>query len=1086
MSNTSYSFKENSHVIVNQGGEKKVMKKILSVALSTAMAFSMFASVAFGADAKLTPEQQFNALKEAGIVSGFPDGLSHLERTLTRAELAKIIVNSLSLEPVDATSYNDKNYANHWGRPYIEAATQAGILNGKDAVKKLFDPNGAVTVQELAKVLVTALELEVPADANNTASEWAKGYVAAAVNAGYLADGINYQAQATRSQAVVAAYAIYEAAQFKVTKAEAIDATHVKLTLSNGETVEVTLEKALEPNKATELEYTTADGKVLKYTVTYVVTDATKVEKVTADNLREVVVTFDGEVDEATATDESNYSINKNIAVKSASLSSDKRSVTLTVESTTTAETGLVNQTEYELDVTNVRAGNKVINASDVKFTPVDAALPVAQSAEALGNKAIKVTFSEPIKPSSVSANNFKIDGVSVVGTIDVSGKVAVVKLYNSIATGEHTVNVAGVKDYFGLANLATDLKINVVEDTTAPTVSVEKATFEEVTLKFSEPVDKSTVTAGNIYWLESSTKRYAQSVEAVSDDTYKVSFANYPLKYATALYISNVTDYSGNAIAADTKVEVNPVVDQTRPEVVSVKFLENSSTDFDVKFTKGLTQSTAETASNYVIKKSDGTVVSQFKTATLIDSKTVRVHLYTGLSAGTTYTLEISNVSDNTTLKNVMLPYTTTITLGDTTPPELKGASFSNVAHRVVVTFNEAMATSGAGSILDKANYIYYKEGNFKSDTGAFENGAWTALPSDATIIASSDSKSAIIIFPSDFETNKVTGIRVTSVKDAAGNTLKGLVAETKVNPFVDVTVSGVKATAVDKIAVTFSENIQSATANDFEVTAGGGKIAVIGVAIDGAKVTLTLAEDLTTDAKFGGSAVNVAVKSNNNIVTPTGAKALASSTNPVVDAISPTIKSISNVYGGVATVTFTEAINLNTNGAYDLEVLADGDTLVLGEDKDYTVGASGTDGLAITLSKAALDKYKGKVLDVRVKPYPSFITDTKDNVVAGGSSFFSAYIPTDVAAPTATVDKEASTSTNLKLKLNEVATVVVTGDSAEQFTVSVDPTDSKKVTISSDTDIANVTFTVTDEAGNVTSYTATYSEETWTLVSA
>jgi len=80
------------------------MKKILSVALSTAMAFSMFASVAFGADAKLTPEQQFNALKEAGIVNGFPDGLSHLERTLTRAELAKIIVNSLNLEPVNGVA----------------------------------------------------------------------------------------------------------------------------------------------------------------------------------------------------------------------------------------------------------------------------------------------------------------------------------------------------------------------------------------------------------------------------------------------------------------------------------------------------------------------------------------------------------------------------------------------------------------------------------------------------------------------------------------------------------------------------------------------------------------------------------------------------------------------------------------------------------------------------------------------------------------------------------------------------------------------------------------------------------------------
>jgi hypothetical protein len=44
----SYPTKEKSQFMNVQGGEKKVMKKILSVALSTAMAFSMFASVAFG------------------------------------------------------------------------------------------------------------------------------------------------------------------------------------------------------------------------------------------------------------------------------------------------------------------------------------------------------------------------------------------------------------------------------------------------------------------------------------------------------------------------------------------------------------------------------------------------------------------------------------------------------------------------------------------------------------------------------------------------------------------------------------------------------------------------------------------------------------------------------------------------------------------------------------------------------------------------------------------------------------------------------------------------------------------------------
>src|SRR5690606_34634485 len=134
-----------------QGGEKKVMKKILSVALSTAMAFSMFASVAFSADAKLTPQQQFDALKAAGIVAGYPDGTAGLDKTITRAELATIIVKAIDLDPIPGVAtYKDKNYSvNHWAAKYIEAATEAGILTGKDAVKQLFGPNDNLTVQEL-------------------------------------------------------------------------------------------------------------------------------------------------------------------------------------------------------------------------------------------------------------------------------------------------------------------------------------------------------------------------------------------------------------------------------------------------------------------------------------------------------------------------------------------------------------------------------------------------------------------------------------------------------------------------------------------------------------------------------------------------------------------------------------------------------------------------------------------------------------------------------------------------------------------------------------------------------------------------
>ncbi|RUT33289.1 hypothetical protein EJP77_06460 [Paenibacillus zeisoli] len=295
MSNTSYTFKENSYMKDIQGGDKKVMKKILSVALSTAMAFSMFASVAFGAESTLSPQQQFDALSAKGIVNGYPDGSSHLEKTITRAELAKVIVKTLGLKEVTGVfSYKDKNYnAKNWAAPYIEAVSAAGIMQGKDTAKKIFDFNGNVTVEELATVLVRALKLEVPTTGiDNSATAWAKGYVQAAINAGLLEKSTNFQGAATRSQVVVAAYVVDQkntattvtgvtvaspntltvsgTGLGKLTAAQVtvggVAATAVSAS-ADGKTATVTLASNLLPNSESTV-VVTIDGKATEYKVT--------------------------------------------------------------------------------------------------------------------------------------------------------------------------------------------------------------------------------------------------------------------------------------------------------------------------------------------------------------------------------------------------------------------------------------------------------------------------------------------------------------------------------------------------------------------------------------------------------------------------------------------------------------------------------------------------------------------------------------------------------------------------------------------------------------------------------------------------
>lgn len=283
MSNTSYHAKDNNNVLI-QGGEKKVMKKILSVALSTAMAFSMFASVAFG-DTALTTQQKYDALKTQGIFTGYPDGQAHLERDMTRAEFAKVVAGVAGLEPITGKlSFKDKVYTSkYWAAPSIEAVYAAGLMQGKNTTKKLFFPKDKVTVEEMATVLVRAMKLEIPTETNNTASNWAKGYVQAAINAGVIPNGGNMKANATRAQLVEATYELQQYMATPVVKdVKAVSSQSV--TLSGTGLHNLKAENISMANNTVKTYTASADGKSATVTFNqHFAQDTEQVLKVTAN-----------------------------------------------------------------------------------------------------------------------------------------------------------------------------------------------------------------------------------------------------------------------------------------------------------------------------------------------------------------------------------------------------------------------------------------------------------------------------------------------------------------------------------------------------------------------------------------------------------------------------------------------------------------------------------------------------------------------------------------------------------------------------------------------------------------------------------
>jgi hypothetical protein len=244
-----------------RGGEKKVMKKSLSVLLSVAMSVSMFASVAFGADAdaKMDTQAKYDALHAQGIFDGVDGGAAALDQNMTRAQFAKVLTLVFGLKEATGNSYTDLDGAG-WAAGYIEAVTKAGLMDGV-AVGK-FDPSGNITMEQLATVLVRGFKLQQSTDAvSGTVSDWAKGYVAAAIKAGLIAAKSDFTKSATRSDLVESAYTA-------VTQAPSSAETKVSFSASAVQEITATFNNAVDTAKVT-FDVTTNGYKVNVSKVTW-------------------------------------------------------------------------------------------------------------------------------------------------------------------------------------------------------------------------------------------------------------------------------------------------------------------------------------------------------------------------------------------------------------------------------------------------------------------------------------------------------------------------------------------------------------------------------------------------------------------------------------------------------------------------------------------------------------------------------------------------------------------------------------------------------------------------------------------------
>lgn len=153
------------------------MKKLLAILLVMMLALPVsVAAKSFPDTAGLPCDGAVSFLNDIGILEGKSEAGFEPAASLTRAEMATIIVRMLGMEDLakGADRFQDVP-SSHWAYNTIGAAYELGFVNGMS--ETVFAPDEAVTKTQAVKMLVCALGYEVQAEALG-------GYPA-----GYLAKG---------------------------------------------------------------------------------------------------------------------------------------------------------------------------------------------------------------------------------------------------------------------------------------------------------------------------------------------------------------------------------------------------------------------------------------------------------------------------------------------------------------------------------------------------------------------------------------------------------------------------------------------------------------------------------------------------------------------------------------------------------------------------------------------------------------------------------------------------------------------------------------------------------------------------------
>lgn len=840
----SLTIKQTQTMKVIQGGDKKVMKKSLSIVLVLTLVLSMFASVV-SANTGLTAQEKFDALKAKGIFEGDGTG-ANLDGDMTREQLAKILalLAGLSIEAegqAKATGFSDVS-VDRWSARFVNAVKKANLMEGTSDTT--FDPAGKVTVEQLATVFARAWKLDVTSTTvSGNVSEWAKGFVAAAIKAGLISASSDYTTAAKRSALVDAAYTTYQALNPVTIKsiAAVADVTVIQdqvpvlpntvtVTKSDNtvENIAVTWDALSTALAGTFVVQGTIEKSDLKPAVKVVVTEkALAVESVTPVNGKEIKVTFNKTVQEGTGTNgaanTANYDISSSAPV-SVALSTDKKSVTLTTSTNlthNTAYTVTVKKEIYDASGKSLGTANYV---TSIFF--VDATKPTVTSVDTQSNGDIKLTFSEKVVDQIPS---IYINGIPVTATAVSTGSTSVTIPKNNFAPfspingSSYPIYVSGYQDLVTTPNVMAlyvgSFVYNQVADLAPPVVTSLVAKDEKtLTLVFSEAVSapditiKKGVAATPINWSASTSdsKTFTITLDQSNNTLYNGAASPKETSASLTVTVSGYKD-SANNLGQSYSANLITTKDTTAPVVTSSTY-DLTNQKFVITLDKGLLAANdgdQSYSANITITNTNG-VLSNSPTAaqiidTLVGGKTIEIDNSVanggmGLAAGTySITIPAGAVKDQSLNGgNANAQFTVAITIPssatDSTKPSVTSVSSSAIDQLTVNFTEQVKGGTTVGSATDPGNYLLNN----------------TVLPTGTIITLNSTRNIATITLPSGSITATETRlITVSGIQDLAGNLMNLFTTTVALTDSAKPVLVSASVDSNGALILTFSENV-------------------------------------------------------------------------------------------------------------------------------------------------------------------------------------------------------------------------------------------------------------------------------------